>query len=165
MIMSRSRTTFDVPGWEAMQRRADRDNDFVRREWHGARYGIEDWTEGRHEGDPLQRRLALREPSPYQHPRWLGPVALDPGGPRILPVSQRIEHGEVRSRGGEFDEAAQAAFELGFLHAALGFRDRRFYGRRYRPTDNVDDLLGPQRPYDVKGWQADVPFEKFDWGW
>jgi hypothetical protein len=82
----------------------------------------------------------------------------------MMPVSQAIEHahkGDERHREQEFERAVQQAVELGSLHAILGFRDRRFSGRRYRPTDNVEELLGRQEPYDIKGWQRDVPFERY----
>jgi hypothetical protein len=70
-------------------------------------------------------------------------------------VSQEITHGPDKSRSAEFDAAMQEAEYLGAYHHAIGFRDRRYYGRRWRPTDNEDELT-PQQPYDTKGWQRDV---------
>lgn len=83
--------------------------DGVRREWHGATHTMV-MSEQTHEGDPLKPHGV---PPGYEHPQRLGPDMLDPGGPRIWPVSQEIEHGPERSRRAEFDEAAQEAAELG----------------------------------------------------
>jgi hypothetical protein len=93
--------SFAIPGWAESQRRAEGDQAAVRREWHGATYGIEEWSKGRHDRDP-EHQIAHREPPGYQHPQHLGPDVLDPGGPRILPVKQRIEHGPHRDREEEF---------------------------------------------------------------
>ena len=87
---------------------------------------------------------------------------LEPGGPRILPVSGKVAHGSERSRSEEFDQAVQAASELGTWHALLGYRDRRFDGRRYRPTWNGD---GPQDPYPPGLAPAEMPVERFQRGW
>ena len=54
-------------------------------------------------------------PPGYEHPQRLGPDVLDPGGPRILPVTQEIEHGPELSRSAEFQEAA----ELGAYHTTM----------------------------------------------
>jgi hypothetical protein len=84
----------------------------------------------------------------------------------MLPVSQKISHGPQPSREGEFthgqddpdieSDLRQGAHDLLKYHAANGFNDRRVEGRRYRPTDFIDDLMGPQEPYRIEGRQADV---------
>jgi hypothetical protein len=120
-----------------------------RNEVHGATYAVTALRPGddRHAGDPLQ--IALREPPGYEHPQPLGPDVLNPGGPRILPVTQEITHGPTESRSAEFQEAA----ELGALHASLGFYDRRFEGRRHRSGHLYEE---PQDPPTRGGWQRDV---------
>jgi hypothetical protein len=82
--------------------------------------------------------------------------------PRALPVSQEIQHGPEQSRTAEFASAAEEDYvmrQAGFLvhqhYATVGFRDRRSDGRRYRGTDNTEDMYGPQQPYAIEGWQAD----------
>jgi hypothetical protein len=108
-----------------------------RTEWHGS---------------PL--RMVMHEPkqtgvtrSPhgvppgYEHPLPLGPDVLEPGGPRILPVSQKIEYGPEKSREEEFERAVGAG--LNYMASYFGdaiFKDRRLEGRRYRETDTVDEL-------------------------
>jgi hypothetical protein len=124
-----------------------------RNEIHGATYTITPMDSYRHAGDPM-----VLEPPGYQHPQRLGRDVLDPVGPRILPVSQAVPHGVEPSREDEFERAIrEGAFYLAQYHARVGWRDRRMYGRRYRPTDNLADLTDtPQRPYDTKRFQADV---------
>jgi hypothetical protein len=121
----------------------------ARNEVMGARYETEP-SRQRQEGDPTPHGVGA-----YAHPMWLGSLMIE-GAPRALPVTQQIEHGPVQSRSAEFDQAVLDAADLGRVHRALGFRDRRFYGRRYRPTDNEDELNGRQPPYDTQGWQRDV---------
>jgi hypothetical protein len=43
----------------------------------------------------------------------------------------------------------------------MGFKDRRFYGRRYRNTDNIEEVFGSHEPPPIGGWQADVPIERY----
>jgi hypothetical protein len=156
--MQRARPTFPIPGQEDTRRRSERRSGpgagDLTREWHGATYEIQA-SQQRQEGDPQQ--IALREPSGYEHPQHLGSDVLDPGGPRVWPTSGRVSYGPQQSRAVEFDQAVQAAAELGALHRILGFRDRRFEGRRYRPTNDEDELLGRQEPYDMR----EVPFERY----
>jgi hypothetical protein len=139
------------------QRRANQDNYWVRREVPGPTYRMAT-SDQRQEGDPV-RQLALREPSGYEHPERLGSDVVEPGGPRILPVSQDVPQGQKMSRN---TESERAAAELGALHHALGFRDRRF---GYRPTDNVAELDGPQEPYPAALAPAELPLETFKRGW
>jgi hypothetical protein len=159
-------TSFDIPGLrerrdeteedrEQRQRGAERDNYYTRREVMGADYLIRPSLTTQ-EGDPQNHPHGV--PPGYQHPQRLSGWALDPDGPRILPVTQEAQHGDARNRMNEFE---QAVAELGALHRILGFWDRRFEGRRYRPTNNDADLEGPQKPHDVKAWQADVPLERY----
>jgi hypothetical protein len=129
--------TFDIPGLGQARKRAAKDDALVRREVMGPAYELV-MSNQRQAGEPQQ--IALREPDPYRHPRPLSGWVLDPGGPRIMPASQEIAHGDERNREEEFDQAVQQAAELGALHAVLGFRDRRFY----------------PKPARVGGWQADV---------
>src|SRR5262249_42557374 len=152
MDRDRQRMTFDIPGQVQVQTRAEKDNALVSREVMGPTYELL-MSNQRQAGDPHQQ-LALRELDPYQHPQHLGGDVLDAGGPRVWPTSGRVSYGDERNRGEEFDQAVQEAAALGSLHRILGFQDRRFSGRRYRPTDNVEELLGPQSPYDTKGWQS-----------
>jgi hypothetical protein len=163
-----SRPTFDTPGLQDRDdvrklNAAERDAAQARKEWHGGTYGIEVWSDGRHDGEPQQRQLALREPAGYQHPQHMGNDVIDPGGPRILPVSQKVTHRPQQSRQEGFSDAAlrSIAVDVHAFHSEMNFRDRRIEGRRYRPTNNVDDLFGPQEPYDIKGWQRDVPAHRY----
>jgi hypothetical protein len=115
-------------------------------------------SEQRQTGDPTPHGI----PSDYAHPQALGRDVLDPGGPRILPVSQKITHGPEQSREEAFDrEAREAAAGMVEFFNWLGFRDRRAFGRRYRATDNIEDLDGAQQPPQRGGWQRDVPFERY----
>jgi hypothetical protein len=75
-----------------------------------------------------------------------------------MPVSQRIEHGPEQSRSREFEREA-AALAVGY--GLMGFKDRRIEGRRYRGTDWVSELDGPQESNRVAGRQADIPFERY----
>jgi hypothetical protein len=125
------------------------------KEWHGPSYQML-MSDQRQEGDPGKVPPGL--PPGYRRPMSVMDLIVA-GAPRVLPVSQAITHGPEQSRGAEFDEAVQAAADLGALHFALGFRDRRYEGGRHRPTDNVEDLT-PQEP-PQRGWQADVPFERY----
>jgi hypothetical protein len=148
--MKRSRLTWDVPGLVVRGRteadavglhRSVADAAQVRREVHGPTYQMVP-SDQHHAGDP-QQQLALREPRGYQRPQSVLDLIIA-GAPRVLAVSQEVGHGPEQSRTGEFE---QAIADLGALHYALGFRDRRFEGRRYRSTDNIEDLFGPQKPY------------------
>jgi len=156
--------SFDIPGRAATQRRAQRDQDFVRREMMGPTYEIEQ-SDQHQEGEPGQ--MALREPAGYEHPQHLSGWLLDSGGPRVWPVSQRVSYGSEQSREEAFQDAVLRglAAAVSDYHSQVMFRDRRIEGRRYRRTNNIEDLLGPQEPHDTKGWQDDVPFEKYQTGW
>jgi hypothetical protein len=82
----------------------------------------------------------------YTHPQYLTGWALDPGGPRIMPVSQRIEQGPECDRQAEFERGAGLALHNYYL--VVGWRDRRHTGRRPRGTDNGGEAVwGPQEPY------------------
>jgi hypothetical protein len=120
-----------------------------RQEYNGATYEMV-MHEQRQSGDPLS---AHGLPPGYEHPQHLGPDVLDPGGPRILPVSQEIFHGLRESRGAEFAAAAQQAYETGALHATLGYYDRRFEGRRHRSGYRYEER---REPPPRGGWQRDV---------
>jgi hypothetical protein len=126
-----------------------------RKEFHGATYKITPSDRHRHAGDP---QVLLWQPPGYEHPQRLGPDVLGPGGPRVLSVSQQIEHGPERSREEEFEQALREdAAALHTFHSTNLLNDRRREGRRYRETDYVQDLLGTaQVPYQTKVWQADV---------
>ena len=91
-------------------------------------------------------------PPGYEHPHPLGSDVLDPGGPRILPVTQETTHGSEQNReAAEFDRAVREGIaDLAAQHAALGFFDRRFEGRRHRAAA----IYEHQQPYDIKGWQT-----------
>jgi hypothetical protein len=84
------------------------------------------------EGDPVHQivqQLALREPPGYEHPRRLRGDVLQPGGPRIMPVSQKVSHGADISREAAFDkEAAIEAAALAQLYGLMGWKDRRVEG-------------------------------------
>ena len=155
------------------------------REWHGPTYTMAP-SDQHHAGDPM-RQIALRQPDPYQHPEHLGRDVLDPGGPRILPVSQRIQPGDEPSQEQEFEQGQSALggppwfledFDDEFEHDVrgiahgysnyvgyFGFNDRRIEGRRHRPIDNVTEILGQQRPYPPAPAPADLPPEAFVRGW
>jgi len=154
----------DIPRRGRVQNRADRDNHFVRREMMGPTYQMVQ-SDQHQEGEPGQ--IALREPPGYEHPQRLSGWLLDPGGPRAWPVSQRVEHGDQQRREEAFQEAVLRglAAAVSEYHSLVMFRDRRLEGRRYRETNNIDDLLGPQESNRVQGWQADVPFERYERGW
>jgi hypothetical protein len=148
-----------------------------RREWHGATYSISPSDHDRHGGDPLAQ-VVRNEPPGYtnrqaierwcrawsdEHPQRLGRDVLDPGGPRILPVSQAVPNGPERSREEEFEQALREdAGALHTFHSLNVFNDRRVEGRRHRPTDFVEDLLGSaQVPYDNRGFQRDIPLDRY----
>jgi hypothetical protein len=121
------------------------------REFHGATHTI---TAGIRGDDPAYYPPHGLPPQ-YQRPMSVMDLIVA-GAPRALPVTQEIPHGPEQSRSAEFDAARQEAADLGHYHYAIGFRDRRFYGRRWRKTDNESELQGPQQPYDIKGLQRDV---------
>jgi hypothetical protein len=112
---------------------AERDNKFVRREYHGGMYSISPLTgKDRHAGDKTPHGV----PPGYEHPMNLSSLIIE-GAPRALPVSQRITRGPAQDRAKAF---AQGSVETFLVQNALdGFRDRR----------------GETRPR-VKGWQSDV---------
>jgi hypothetical protein len=143
-----------------------------RNEFHGGVYRITPPDRDRHAGDPLAQ-VVLNEPPGYtnrqaierwcrawsdEHPQRLGRDVLDPCGPRILPVLQQVEHGPQRSREEEFEQALREdAAALHTFHSLNLLNDRRIEGRRHRPTDFLEDLLGTAKvPYETKRWQADV---------
>jgi hypothetical protein len=69
-------------------------------------------------------------------------------------VTQEITHGPEQSRNAAFAQGTAEEFlVLHCLHT--GFRDRRIEGRRYRQTDNVSELDGPQQPYEIAGLQSE----------
>jgi hypothetical protein len=155
--------------WEK-QKKANRDQEYVRKEWHGAtlKMGMSDQ---RQEGDP-SKDLPDVPPDHGLRPRILA------GAPRALPVSQRISHGPEQSREEAFTEGTdlsdeqmrggrskQAAHNLAKYYGQLGFRDRRLEGRRYRPTDFISELDGPQAPYPPADAPGDMPIERFVRGW
>jgi hypothetical protein len=117
-------------------------------EWHGATYQMV-LSDQQQAGDPLSPHGV---PPGYEHPQPLGPDVLDPGGPRILPVSQEVQHGPELSRSAEFDAAMREAAELGAYHASIGFYDRRFEGRRHRAGYLYED---PEPAPPRGGWQRD----------
>ena len=132
-----------------------------KREFHGGVYRITPSDRDRHAGDP--QVLAWGAPG-YRHPQPLDRDVLDPGGPRVLPVSQQVQHGSERSREEEFEQALrQDAAALHAFHSLNVFNDRRVEGRRYRETDFVEDILGSANiPYNNRGWQRDaVPFDRY----
>jgi hypothetical protein len=149
-----TRGKFPVPVKTPMKSRPDY---AVTGEYVGGAYEMV-MHEQRQEGDVLKPHGV---PPACVHPQPLGRDVLDPGGPRVLPVSQRAEHGSQLSRQEEFERGLrQDGATMAWSYGELGFHDRRIDGRRYRGT-NSDELLGPQRPYKTKGWQADIPLEKY----
>ena len=70
------------------------------------------------------------------------------GAPQALPVTQRVEHGPDQSRAEAFER--EAAADLAAYHGFYNWHDRRAEGRRYRNTNWVDELHGPQEPYPVR---------------
>jgi hypothetical protein len=170
MAKERNRTTFAIPGFQDRRtlKGADRNWHYGQQEVHGPTYQIRP-SEQRHEGDPTQdivQQIALREPPEYQHPQRLGRDTLDPGGPRVLPVSGAVSHGSKMSRTEAFEQAQRAAAaEMSFAYGLLGWKDRRREGRRFRPTDTVQDMMGPQEPYPPAPHGSEIPFEKFVRGW
>jgi hypothetical protein len=135
-------------------------NEDVSHEVLGASYEFV-MSEGRHAGDPIKRPQGV--PAAWAHPQRLGPDVLQPGGPRILPVSQEVEHRPEQSREEAFWAWAlrQDGATLAEFYGDLGFRDRRVSGRRYRGTENVDELFAPQESNRVKGWQRDLPLSRY----
>jgi hypothetical protein len=83
----------------------------------------------------------------------------------VLPVSQDIEHGPLAGRSRSFRRAWAEAFDAvvgqAIVDATVGFRDRRYEQRRYRPTNNEKMLEGPQEPYS----RAPVDPDAFRRGW
>ena len=76
----------------------------------------------------------MREPLGYQHPLDLLDIIVA-GAPRMLPVSQAINYGPQPSRSMQF--AADIPEEIAaraVVDRLVGFKDRRFDGRRYRST-------------------------------
>jgi hypothetical protein len=137
-------TNFGLPVQSDQRKRARATDNDVSREYHGATHNMV-MSEQTQSGDLTPHGV----PPQYAHPQRLGRDVLDPGGPRILPVSQEIEHGPEQSRSAEFQEAA----ELGALHASLGFYDRRFEGRRHRSGH----MYEPRQEAPTRGgWQRDV---------
>jgi hypothetical protein len=130
-------------------RGADRDYDQAQREVHGPTYQIQP-SEQRQEGDPLHgiiQQIVLPEPPEYQHPR---PLGRDVG----------------MSREEAFEQAQRAAAaETAFLYGLSGFKDRRYEGRRFRGTDWITELDGPQESNRVSGWQRDEDPSKYLQGW
>jgi hypothetical protein len=129
--------------------------DDVRREWHGGTHQLV-MHEQTHEGDPLKPHDV---PPGYEHPQPLGPDVLDPGGARILPVSQDVQHGPERSRSAEFGAARQEVANLAAWHASINFFDRRYEGRRHRSGHLYEE---PREPPTRGGWQHDVPFHRYE---
>jgi hypothetical protein len=103
---------------------------------------------------------------PHGVPANLGPalIPIIAGAPRALSVSQRVEHGAIESRSERFADAVNGALDVNDALAAdflwRTWSDRRHEGRRYRGTDFIRDLDGPQEPYE-KGHQADIPLERY----
>jgi hypothetical protein len=126
----------------------------ARHELHGATYKTV-MHEQTQSGDPL-RFPPHGVPPQYAHPMNLRSL-ISEDAVRALPVSQEIEHGPSQSRTAEFASAAEEDYvmrQAGFLvhhhYATVGFRDRRSDGRRFRPTDNTEDMYGPQEPYNIE---------------
>ena len=126
----------------------------ARHEVHGATYKTV-MHEQTQSGDPL-RFPPHGVPPQYAHPMNLRSL-ISEDAVRALPVSQEIEHGPSQSRTAEFASAAEEDYvmrQAGFLvhhhYATVGFRDRRSDGRRFRPTDNTEDMYGPQEPYNIE---------------
>lgn len=149
------------------ERAADeRDSVSVRREYHGATYAVTPLTgKDRHSGD----RTPHGVPPEYAHPMDLTSLIVE-DAPRALPVTQEIQHGPEQSRSTEFARGSADDEEHIMRHAALlvhayyatvGFKDRRIEGRRFRQTNNVEEMDGPQQPYDIAGWQRDIPIERY----
>jgi hypothetical protein len=155
--------SFEIPGlgWRETVRRANQDNYFTRSEMHGPTYRLE-MSEQRQEGDPQQ--IALREPSPYEHPEKLGTDVLEPGGPRVLPVSQMATHGPQLGRSDAF--VMDDPVDLALLYTAIGWKDRRVEKRRYSYTNwQREAEEGPQPSNRVTGLQTDLPFQAWQRGW
>ncbi len=135
--------SFDIPGWKR-QEQANRDAYHAQRGWHGPTYQMVTHHQTQ-EGDAAKPHGV---PPGYEHPEPLGGDLLDPGGPRILPVTQQVQHGPDQSRAEAFDREAAAG--MAEFYGVLGFKDRRAFGRRHRATDDIRDLDGPQEPYEVR---------------
>jgi hypothetical protein len=88
---------------------------------------------------------------------------LDPGGPRILPVTQQVQHGPQQSREDEFEQAIrEGVADMATYYGTFIFRDRRLEGPRYRQTSNVSELVdGPQQPYPKTPHGADIPLDRY----
>jgi hypothetical protein len=95
---------------------------------------------------------------PHGVPPGLRPSLIEilAGAPRVLPVSQEVEHGPEQSRSEEFQRGFQQASDLGRMHAFAGLGSEP--GLRpwvYRSR------RGEPKPCRVKGWQVDVPLDRY----
>jgi hypothetical protein len=98
---------------------ADRDNKFVRREYHGGAYSVTPLTgKDRHAGDKTPHGV----PPGYEHPMDLTDLIIE-GAPRALPVSQAIQHGPAQDRARAFAQGTAEEFLV--QNALNGFNDRR----------------------------------------
>jgi hypothetical protein len=141
--------------------------------------------------DQLQSGDAHRHP--HGVPADLPPskVQLLAASVRALPVTQEVPRFPEKSRRRGFaqgededdgltDEergearAMQQCIDMGRMHAQYGlpaeaglapwiYRDQRRSGRRYRPTNDYDDV--PQEPYAPADAPTDMPWIKFVRGW
>lgn len=140
-------TNYGLPAVQDQRRRARTTDSDISGEYKGGNHKIV-MHEQDQSGDPLKPHGV---PPGYEHPQRLGRDVLDPGGPRIWPVSQAIEHGPQKSRRAEWNEAIQEAAPPGAFHTGTTFFDRRSEGRRHRSGCGE-----PQEPPTRGGWQRDV---------
>jgi hypothetical protein len=165
-VSGRTRIPIPGPGTTAHPRNlkgAERDGYDARREVHGATHEILPSLQ-RQEGDASYGQHGV--PEEFDRPSM---VDLLPSAPRMLPVSQDVEHGPAEDRDAAFWLAIQQAHDLGAMHGACGlglevalgpsvFRDRRFWGRRHRPGFDDAEASQPYAPADAP---ADMEWIRF----
>jgi hypothetical protein len=117
-------------------------------------------------GRTVATSLARREPQEDVDPSAPGAGEWHCATHQMVPAPMKVDpayvehYGRREERAREFERAlaesdvCPACVYHAGLQAAVddqvGFFDRRYSGRRYRPTDNEGVLDGPQEPYPIR---------------
>jgi hypothetical protein len=105
----------------------------------------------------LTRRAGEVDPAAPGEGEWRGPThRIIPAPPKRDPAYDRDFNRRTTAFAealaeAEVDPALSPVVIQATIDALVGFRDRRYSGRRYRPTDNYALLDGPQEPYPPPG--------------